>query len=46
MKTSDFNYNLPDELIAKYPLKSRSASRLLVYENKIQHKSFIDIWIT
>ena len=43
MKTSDFNYNLPDELIAKYPLKSRSASRLLVYENKIQHKSFIDI---
>ena len=42
MKTSDFNYNLPDELIAKYPLKSRSASRLLVYENKIQHKSFID----
>ena len=43
MKTSDFNYDLPDELIAKYPLKSRSASRLLVYENKIQHKSFIDI---
>ena len=43
MKTSDFNYDLPDELIANYPLKSRSASRLLVYENKIQHKSFIDI---
>ena len=43
MKTSDFNYDLPDELIAKYPLKSKSASRLLVYENKIQHKSFIDI---
>ena len=43
MKTSDFNYDLPDELIANYPLKSRSSSRLLVYENKIQHKSFIDI---
>ena len=43
MKTSDFNYDLPDELIAKYPLESRSASRLLIYENKIQHKSFRDI---
>ena len=43
MKTSDFNYDLPDELIADYPLESRSASRLLVYFNKIQHKSFIDI---
>ena len=43
MKTSDFNYDLPDELIADYPLESRSASRLLVYFNKIQHKSFTDI---
>ena len=43
MKTSDFNYDLPDELIADYPLESRSASRLLVHFNKIQHKSFTDI---
>ena len=45
MKTSDFNYHLPDELIAHYPLESRSESRLLVYknENEIEHKSFTDI---
>ena len=43
MKTSDFNYHLPDELIAHYPLESRSDSRLLVYENQIEHKSFTDI---
>ena len=43
MKTSDFNYHLPDELIAHYPLESRSDSRLLVYENEIEHKSFTDI---
>ena len=43
MKTSDFNYCLPDELIANYPAKLRSASRLLVYDKKIQHKSFKDI---
>ena len=29
MQLSDFNFNLPDELIARYPLASRSASRLL-----------------
>ena len=43
MKTSDFNYHLPDELIAHYPLESRSDSRLLVYENEIEHKYFTDI---
>ena len=43
MKTSDFNYHLPDELIAHYPLESRSASRLLVHDKKIQHKLFKDI---
>ena len=45
MKTSDFNYHLPDELIAHYPLELRSESRLLVYknENEIEHKSFTDI---
>jgi len=30
MKTSDFNYNLPEELIAQTPLKVRSDSRLMV----------------
>ena len=43
MKTSDFNYALPEELIAKYPLKKRTLSKLLVYSDKIDHKSFKDI---
>ena len=30
MKTSDFYFNLPQELIAQEPLEDRSASRLLV----------------
>jgi S-adenosylmethionine:tRNA ribosyltransferase-isomerase len=29
MKTSDFDYDLPEELIANYPLDKRSSSRLL-----------------
>lgn len=29
MQLSDFNFDLPDELIARYPLEQRSASRLL-----------------
>ena len=43
MKTSDFNYDLPEELIANYPLDDRSSSRLLVYSDEIEHKSFTDI---
>ncbi len=43
MKTSDFNYNLPEELIANYPLDNRSSSRLLVYTNEIEHKTFRDV---
>jgi S-adenosylmethionine:tRNA ribosyltransferase-isomerase len=46
MKTSDFDYNLPEELIAQTPLKERSASRLLVLDKKtknIEHKHFYDI---
>jgi S-adenosylmethionine:tRNA ribosyltransferase-isomerase len=43
MKTSDFDYYLPDELIANYPLDDRSSSRLLVYEKTISHKSFRDV---
>ena len=30
---NDFNYNLPDERIAKFPLEERSSSKLLIYEN-------------
>lgn len=44
MKTSDFSYQLPDELIARYPTEQRSASRLLVLEGAdISHKTFVDI---
>ena len=43
MKTSDFDYYLPEELIANYPLDNRSSSKLLVYANEIQHKTFRDI---
>ena len=35
MKTSDFNYHLPEELIANYPLDKRSQSKLLVFQNEI-----------
>lgn len=46
MKTSDFDFNLPNELIAQHPLSDRSASRLLVLNRKdesIDHKHFSDI---
>src|SRR6056300_145200 len=43
MKTSDFNYHLPEELIANYPLDNRSSSRMLVYTDAIEHKNFKDI---
>ena len=43
MKTSDFNYELPEELIANYPLEKRSSSRLLVHLDEIEHKSFKDV---
>ncbi len=46
MKVSDFNYNLPKELIAQVPIKDRDQSRLMVLdrENKtIEHKIFKDI---
>ena len=42
MKTSDFNYHLPEELIANYPLDNRSSSRLLVFTEEIEHKIFKD----
>ncbi|MDO5436036.1 MAG: tRNA preQ1(34) S-adenosylmethionine ribosyltransferase-isomerase QueA [Clostridia bacterium] len=46
MKTSDFDYYLPQELIAQTPAEPRDHSRLLVYHRKdgsIEHKHFYDI---
>lgn len=46
MKTSDFYYDLPEELIAQSPIEPRDHSRLLVYNRKtdtIEHKHFYDI---
>lgn len=45
MKVSDFDYNLPDELIAQTPIEKRDESRMLVLnrvENKIEHRHFYD----
>jgi S-adenosylmethionine:tRNA ribosyltransferase-isomerase len=40
----DFNYHLPEEKIALYPLEERSLSKLLVYKDgKIQHEQFKNI---
>ena len=46
MKTSDFYYNLPEELIAQTPADPRDSSRLLVYHREaktIEHRIFRDI---
>ncbi len=46
MKTSDFYYDLPQELIAQTPVEPRDSSRLLVYDRAsktIEHKHFYDI---
>ena len=46
MKTSDFYYDLPKELIAQDPLEDRSSSRLLVLHRKsgrVEHRVFTDI---
>lgn len=43
MKTSDFDYNLPEELIAQTPVEPRDHSRLLVYDRadgSIRHLHF------
>ena len=37
MQLSDFNFDLPDELIARYPREARSASRLLHLDAQGQH---------
>ena len=45
MKTDDFDYDLPKELIAQTPLKNRSESRLMVLDKNgnVEHKKFYDI---
>ena len=46
MKTSDFYFDLPEELIAQTPLEQRDSSRLLVLDRKtgeVTHKHFYDI---
>ena len=46
MKTEDFDYELPSELIAQTPLKKRDSSRLLVLDKEtgnIEHKHFNNI---
>jgi S-adenosylmethionine:tRNA ribosyltransferase-isomerase len=46
MQTADFHYDLPAELIARYPLPERSASRLLCLNGNtgaISHQKFVDL---
>lgn len=46
MKTDDFDYELPEELIAQTPLEKRDSSRMLVLDKQngnIFHKTFTDI---
>lgn len=46
MKLSDFNYDLPQELIAQDPLEQRSESRLMVLDREngtISHRHFYDV---
>ena len=46
MRLSDFDYDLPEKLIAKYPIEKRDHSRLMVInraKESIEHKKFYDI---
>ncbi len=46
LRTADFDYHLPPELIAQEPLEDRSASRLLVLEREtghVEHRRFREI---
>ena len=46
MKVTDFDYNLPEDLIAQTPIAKRDTSRLMVLDrskNTIEHKNFFDI---
>lgn len=45
-KLENFNYDLPEELIAQYPLKKRDSCRLMVIDRKsgeVSHRTFRDI---
>ena len=46
MKVSDFNYELPEELIAQYPYDKRDEARLMILDKSketIEHKIFKDV---
>jgi len=46
MKTSDFNFDLPAELLAEHPSEHRDEARLMVLDRKtetIEHKLFKDV---
>ncbi|MGN1183554.1 MAG: S-adenosylmethionine:tRNA ribosyltransferase-isomerase, partial [Faecalibacillus sp.] len=46
MKLSEFDFDLPEELIAQHPVKQRDTSRLMVVNRKngiIEHRHFYDI---
>jgi S-adenosylmethionine:tRNA ribosyltransferase-isomerase len=46
MHLSDFHFELPDELIARYPMAERTASRLLVLDGaggEVHHQQFVDL---
>ena len=43
MKTSSFDYNLPEELIAQHPSDKRDESRLMIVGDEIEHIKFSDI---
>lgn len=46
MKLSNFNYNLPEELLAEFPAENRDEARLMVIDRKtgsIKHKMFRDL---
>lgn len=46
MKLSQFKFNFPEELLAKYPVKNRDEAKMLVYDrktDKIEHKIVKDI---
>ena len=44
MNLSDFDFELPTDLIAQHPLSKRDASRMLVVSDKIYDKQFTDFF--
>lgn len=46
MKTSDFEFNLPEKLLAKYPMQERDESKLMIIDRKsgkIEHRIFKEL---